>query len=155
MSHSLDCQFSFMQSMALFKSFSKVTKNFHQSNRYFIPVFFERFQKLHSDQKQLGVNKEDEFYVDPEEINLKEKIRGALTGEVVSNKMQKSIVVKVDRYKLNRKLGVRQRKTKKFMAHDEEDSCEIGDVVRIRPSRPLSKRKAFTLHEILKKVQKL
>ncbi|CAN0056794.1 unnamed protein product [Heterosigma akashiwo] len=69
--------------------------------------------------------------------------------------MQKSVVVAVDRFILNRKLGVRQKRTKKIMAHDEDQICGIGDTVSIIPSRPISKRKAFKLHEVLKKVQTL
>lgn len=50
---------------------------------------------------------------------------------------------------------VRKKAYKKIMAHDEEEECNIGDVVRIKPSRPISKKKRYTLHEILKKDPKL
>ena len=61
----------------------------------------------------------------------------------------------VSRIKLFLPYMVRKRTFKKIMAHDEENACGIGDIVRIKPSRPLSKRKAFTLHEILRKDPKL
>lgn len=61
----------------------------------------------------------------------------------------------MSRIKLFLPYMVRKRTFKKIMAHDEENACGIGDVVRIKPSRPLSKRKAFTLHEILRRDPKL
>jgi small subunit ribosomal protein S17 len=50
---------------------------------------------------------------------------------------------------------VRKRTFKKIMAHDEANECGIGDTVRIKPSRPLSKRKRFALHEVIRKDPKL
>jgi small subunit ribosomal protein S17 len=61
----------------------------------------------------------------------------------------------VSRIKLFLPYMVRKRTFKKIMAHDEGNECGMGDIVRIKPSRPLSKRKAFTLHEILRKDPKL
>ncbi len=72
-------------------------------------------------------------------------------GRVVSNKMQKSIVVAVDYLKphpLYRKII---RKTNKFHVHDEENTCRIGDVVRIGETRPLSKTKRWEVVEIVKR----
>ncbi|HMO57152.1 MAG TPA: 30S ribosomal protein S17 [Roseiflexaceae bacterium] len=72
-------------------------------------------------------------------------------GRVVSNKMQKSIVVAVDYLKphpLYRKII---RKTNKFHAHDEENTCNIGDIVRIGETRPISKTKRWELIEIIKR----
>eukprot|EP00246_Nothoceros_aenigmaticus_P004250 TRINITY_DN15702_c0_g1_i2.p1 TRINITY_DN15702_c0_g1~~TRINITY_DN15702_c0_g1_i2.p1 ORF type:complete len:119 (-),score=15.22 TRINITY_DN15702_c0_g1_i2:136-456(-) len=72
-------------------------------------------------------------------------------GKVVSNKMQKSVVVAVERlteHPIYRKI---MRHTSKFMAHDEENACNIGDQVRIKSSRPLSKRKHWIVSEILKR----
>jgi small subunit ribosomal protein S17 len=48
-------------------------------------------------------------------------------------------------------MGIRRKHTKKYMAHDEEEVCVVGDVVRIRSCRPLSKRKSHILHEIIRK----
>lgn len=50
---------------------------------------------------------------------------------------------------------VRKRSFKKIMAHDEKNECIIGDIVRIKPSRPLSKKKRYILHEVVKKEKKL
>jgi small subunit ribosomal protein S17 len=72
-------------------------------------------------------------------------------GRVVSNKMDKTIVVAVDYLKphpLYRKII---RKTNKFHAHDETNQCQIGDTVRIGETRPLSKTKRWELIEILKR----
>jgi hypothetical protein len=61
----------------------------------------------------------------------------------------------VSRIKLFLPYMVRKRTFKKIMAHDEDNACGVGDIVRIKPSRPLSKRKRFSLHEILRKDPKL
>ena len=74
-----------------------------------------------------------------EERNLrKERI-----GVVVSNKMEKSIVVAVKRKEKHPKYGKFVNKTKKFVAHDEENKCDIGDTVLIMETRPLSKNKRW------------
>jgi len=72
-------------------------------------------------------------------------------GRVVSNKMQKTVVVAVDYLKphpLYRKIV---RRTSKFHAHDEQQQCQIGDVVRIGETRPLSKTKRWEVVEIIKR----
>uniref|UniRef100_A0A7S2H311 Small ribosomal subunit protein uS17c n=1 Tax=Octactis speculum TaxID=3111310 RepID=A0A7S2H311_9STRA len=76
-------------------------------------------------------------------------------GIVVSDKMQKSIVVAVTRFRVHPKYNKRLRYTRKFMAHDEEEVCEIGDKVRITMSKPISKRKRFKLLFLMEKVKKL
>lgn len=81
--------------------------------------------------------------------------RNSMVGVVVSDKMDKSIVVKVSRLKLFLPYMVRKRTFKKIMAHDEANECGVGDIVRVKPSRPLSKRKSFALHEIIRKDPKL
>ncbi|CAI5464057.1 unnamed protein product [Closterium sp. Yama58-4] len=68
-------------------------------------------------------------------------------GKVVSNKMQKSVVVAVDRFKAHSKYPKVVHSTKKFMAHDESNECSMGDQVRIESSRPLSKRKHWVVTE--------
>ena len=60
---------------------------------------------------------------------------------VVSNKMQKSIVVEIERREKHPIYGKFIKKTSRFMAHDEKEECNIGDTVRIMETRPLSKRK--------------
>jgi small subunit ribosomal protein S17 len=72
------------------------------------------------------------------------------TGVVVSDKMQKSIVVEITRTKQHPLYKKYIRIRKRFMAHDEENKAQIGDVVRIEESRPLSKRKSWVLKEIVR-----
>lgn len=74
-------------------------------------------------------------------------------GIVVSNKMQKSIVVVVERKLRHAKYGKFIKRTKKFMAHDEKNECSIGDRVRIMETRPMSKNKNWRLVEIVEKVK--
>lgn len=74
-------------------------------------------------------------------------------GKVVSNKMQKSIVVAVERKVKHPIYGKFVTKTTKFMAHDEKNECNIGDTVRIMECRPLSKHKRWRLVEIIEKVK--
>ncbi|KAL3154416.1 hypothetical protein ABBQ32_013889 [Trebouxia sp. C0010 RCD-2024] len=72
-------------------------------------------------------------------------------GTVVSNRMVKSVLVSVARWKIFPKYKLRKRWTKKFMAHDEENKCNMGDTVRINMSRPISKRKAWVVTEIIRR----
>jgi len=84
-----------------------------------------------------------------EERNLrKERI-----GVVVSTKMDKSIVVAIKRKVKHPIYGKFINKTKKLMAHDEANSCNIGDTVRISETRPLSKNKAWRLIEIIERAK--
>jgi small subunit ribosomal protein S17 len=71
-------------------------------------------------------------------------------GRVVSNKMQKTVVIAVDRLVRHRLYKKIMRRTSKFMAHDEL-ACNIGDVVRIVETRPLSKRKRWRVVEIVER----
>ena len=68
-----------------------------------------------------------------------------ITGTVVSNKMDKTVVVSVDSYKSHPKYHKKYKVTKEFYAHDENNSCTIGDVVTINESRPLSRLKRWTV----------
>ena len=77
--------------------------------------------------------------------------RNEKIGHVVSNKMSKTIVVEVVMRKAHPKYGRIIRHSKKFYAHDEQNSCRVGDVVRIRETRPLSKLKRWELVDILRK----
>ncbi|HOD32352.1 MAG: 30S ribosomal protein S17 [Acidobacteria bacterium ADurb.Bin340] len=73
------------------------------------------------------------------------------SGVVVSNKADKTVVVKVER-KFQHPLYKRTvKQSKKFMAHDETNACQIGDVVKIVESRPLSKQKRWMVLEIVQK----
>ena len=77
---------------------------------------------------------------------VKEKV-----GIVVSNKMQKTIVVKVESRYSHPIYSKTMVKTKKYVAHDESGQCNIGDQVLVQETRPLSKRKRWTLVKILSK----
>ncbi|MEB3159965.1 MAG: 30S ribosomal protein S17 [Synechocystis sp.] len=70
-------------------------------------------------------------------------------GIVVSNKMDKTIVVAVESRSPHPKYGKIVVKTKKFKAHDEENQCKEGDTVRIQETRPLSKTKRWTLVKVM------
>ena len=84
-----------------------------------------------------------------EERNLrKEKI-----GLVTSNKMDKSIVVAVERKVKHPKYGKFLNKTTKFVAHDEANTCNVGDTVKIMETRPLSKSKCWRLVEVLERAK--
>ena len=77
--------------------------------------------------------------------------RNEKVGNVVSTKMQKTIVVEVEMRKAHPKYKRIVRSTKKFYAHDEQSSARMGDVVRIRETRPLSKLKRWSLEEIVRR----
>jgi small subunit ribosomal protein S17 len=77
--------------------------------------------------------------------------RNEKVGQVISTKMQKTIVVAVEMRKAHRKYKRIVRSTKKFYAHDEQSSARLGDVVRIRETRPLSKLKRWSLEEIVRR----
>ena len=79
------------------------------------------------------------------------KRRNEKVGNVVSTKMQKTIVVEVEMRKAHAKYKRIVKSSKKFYAHDEQNSARVGDVVRIRESRPLSKLKRWTLSEIVRR----
>ncbi len=70
-------------------------------------------------------------------------------GEVVSDKMEKTIVVAIENRDKHPKYGKIVIRTKKYKVHDEENKCKIGDRVRIRETRPLSRTKRWTVAEIL------
>ena len=82
------------------------------------------------------------------EANKKRKIR---IGRVVSNKMDKTVVVTVESHRAHPLYKKRVRRIHKFKAHDEQNTCHIGDVVRIEETRPLSKDKCWRVVEILQK----
>ena len=76
-------------------------------------------------------------------------------GTVVSNKMDKTVTVKVERvmqHPLYRKVV---RRSKKYMAHDENNECRVGDVVKIMETRPLSRRKRWRVVEIIERAKTL
>ena len=74
-------------------------------------------------------------------------------GRVVSNKMDKTIVVAVEDFVRHELYNKPVKRTKKFKAHDENNECRIGDRVKIMETRPLSKDKHFRLVEVVEKVK--
>ncbi|WP_209125323.1 MULTISPECIES: 30S ribosomal protein S17 [Bacillaceae] len=75
--------------------------------------------------------------------------RKVYIGRVVSDKMDKTITVLVETYKKDRLYGKRVKYSKKFKAHDEENTAKVGDIVKIMETRPLSKDKRFRLVEVV------
>ena len=84
---------------------------------------------------------------------LERSKRKIFVGDVVSDKMDKSITVRVQRRFRHPLYGKYVTKSTKFMAHDEKNESQIGDTVRIMEVRPLSRRKRWRLVEIVKKAQ--
>lgn len=83
----------------------------------------------------------------------KRNLRKERVGVVTSDKMQKSIVVTVERKVKHPKYGKFLKKTTKFVAHDENNDCNIGDTVKIMETRPLSKSKNWRLVEIIERAK--
>ena len=84
---------------------------------------------------------------------MERNLRKERIGVVVSNKMDKSIVILVERKVKHPKYGKLVKKSTKFMAHDEKNEANIGDTVRIMETRPLSKNKCWRLVEIVEKAK--
>jgi small subunit ribosomal protein S17 len=81
------------------------------------------------------------------------KLRKERIGLVVSDKMDKSIVVVVERKVKHPMYGKYMKKTTKFMAHDDKNDSHVGDTVRIAETRPLSKNKCWRLVEIIERAK--
>jgi small subunit ribosomal protein S17 len=79
------------------------------------------------------------------------KAARTLTGKVVSSKMQKTITVSVERYVPHPTYGKYQRRTTKFLAHDENNESREGDLVAIEECRPLSRHKAWRLVKVVQR----
>ena len=86
-----------------------------------------------------------------EAAQTEESRRNEKVGLVVSTKMQKTIVVEIEMRKAHPKYKRVMKSNKKFYAHDEQNSARVGDVVRIREARPLSKLKRWSLEEIVRR----
>lgn len=84
---------------------------------------------------------------------IERKLRKQRVGVVTSNKMQKTITVIVERRLRHPIYGKFVKKSKKFLAHDEDNACNIGDTVRIMETRPLSKRKRWRLVEVVERAK--
>jgi len=81
------------------------------------------------------------------------KLRKQRIGIVTSNSMDKSVTISVVRKLRHPIYGKYVKKTKKFMAHDEQNDCNVGDTVRIMESRPLSKRKRWRVMEVIERAK--
>jgi small subunit ribosomal protein S17 len=79
--------------------------------------------------------------------------RKTRTGEVVSNKGEKTIVVAIKRRVAHPRYGKIVNRTSTIMAHDEKNECQVGDIVRVMETRPLSKRKRWRLLETVRKAE--
>jgi len=84
---------------------------------------------------------------------MERSLRKERVGVVTSDKMEKSITVKVERREKHPMYGKFVNKSTKFIAHDEKNDCNIGDTVRIMETRPLSKNKYWRLVEILERAK--
>jgi small subunit ribosomal protein S17 len=84
---------------------------------------------------------------------MERNLRKERVGLVVSNKMEKSIVVQIERKVKHPKYGKFVRKTTKLVAHDEQNECGIGDTVKIMETRPISKNKCWRVVEIIEKAK--
>ena len=84
---------------------------------------------------------------------MERNLRKERIGIVVSNKMNKSISVMVERKVMHPKYGKFVKRSTKFMAHDEKNECGIGDTVRIMETRPLRKNKRWRLVEIIERAK--
>jgi small subunit ribosomal protein S17 len=86
-----------------------------------------------------------------EEAKPGQTARTQKIGKVVSDKMDKTVVVAVDYVRRHRLYHKRITRTSKFMAHDEQNACKIGDTVRIEETRPMSKNKTWIVREVLER----
>ena len=76
-----------------------------------------------------------------------------LVGSVIGDKMDKTVVVSVERKVRHQRYGKVLRRVKKYKAHDERNACRVGDIVRIVESRPLSREKRWVVERIMKRVE--
>ena len=84
---------------------------------------------------------------------MERKLRRTMIGKVVSNKMDKTIVVALETKVTHKLYGKVVKRTYKLKAHDEDNACQIGDKVKVMETRPLSKDKRWRLVEIMEKAK--
>ena len=82
-------------------------------------------------------------------------VKSQLTGHVISDKMEKTVVVAIERQVRHPVYGKSQRKTSTFMAHNENNEARVGDTVAIAESRPLSRRKRWVVTRVVEKAQQV
>ena len=81
------------------------------------------------------------------------KVKKVITGTVISDKMDKTVVVAVERKFIHPTFKKVVKRTKKFRCHDEKNECSVGDFISMREVRPLSKSKRWNLEKVLKAAQ--
>ena len=81
------------------------------------------------------------------------KVRKTRVGVVASSSMDKTITVKIERRLAHPIYGKSMKRSKKFMAHDETNDCNVGDTVRIMETRPLSKKKRWRVVEVVERAK--
>ena len=84
---------------------------------------------------------------------MERNLRKTMTGKVVSDKMDKTVVVAVEKRVMDKPYGKIKKTTYKLKAHDENNECGIGDTVRVMETRPLSKDKRWRVVEIVEKAK--
>ena len=84
---------------------------------------------------------------------MERNLRKERVGQVVSNKMQKTITIKVDRKVKHPIYGKYMSRSTKILAHDEKNECKVGDKVRVMETRPLSKRKRWIFVDLIEKAK--
>lgn len=89
------------------------------------------------------------------ENNQQSSTVGVVTGKVVSNKMDKSIVVLIERQIRHPMYGKQIRRSTKLKAHDENNVCQQGDIVRIKETKPFSKTKSWVLVDVVEKASQV
>ena len=82
-------------------------------------------------------------------------VKAQITGTVVSDKMEKTVVVAVERQVRHGLYGKSQRKTSKFVAHNEDNAAKVGDTVALAESRPLSRRKRWVVMRVVAKASRV
>ena len=82
---------------------------------------------------------------------MERNLRKTMTGKVVSDKMDKTVVVDVETRKMDKRYGKIKKSTYKLKAHDENNECQVGDTVKVMETRPLSKDKRWRVVEITEK----
>ena len=82
-------------------------------------------------------------------------VKSQVTGTVVSDKMEKTVVVAVERQVRHGLYGKSQKKTSKFVAHNEDNEAKVGDTVAIAESRPMSRRKRWIVTRVVTKAQEI
>ena len=88
-----------------------------------------------------------------EQTTVERNLRKVRVGRVVSDKMEKSCVIAIERKVKHPKYGKFMKKTTKLMVHDETNQCGIGDTIRVMETRPLSKNKRWRLVEVIEKAK--